>query len=88
MLEHWRLGMPRYHIYSLADDDHIAATHHADSDDDATAILVAEQLLSHTTYSSSEIWQGNKLVARIAVNAAGAASSPLANTAPPEMTRH
>ena len=57
--------MAHYHIYFLAGDDHIAAAHHTDSDDDATAVLVAEQLLSHTTYLSSEVWQGNKLVARL-----------------------
>ena len=63
--------MAHYRIYFLADDGHIKVAHAVDSDDDAAAILVAEQLLSHTTYLSSEVWQGNKLAARIALNSVG-----------------
>jgi hypothetical protein len=80
--------MAHYHIYFLADDHHIAFTHDIDSDDDAAALLVAEQLLSHTRYLSNEVWQSNKLVARIALNGAGVASSPPTNKAPPETARH
>ena len=76
--------MTRYQIYFLARDDHVAASHDTDSDDDAAAIAIAEQLLSHTSYLSGEVWQGNKLVARIAPNG----SAPPASTVSPEMTRH
>jgi hypothetical protein len=82
--------LAHYRIYLLGEDAHIKVAHDADSDDDAAAVLVAEELLSHTTYLSSEVWQGNKLVARIAVNGvgAGAASSPPANKVSPEIARH
>jgi hypothetical protein len=70
-----------YRICFLGEDDHIHVAHDVDSNDDAAAILVAEELLGRTSYRSSEIWQGNKLVARIALNGAGSANSP-----PPEHT--
>jgi hypothetical protein len=35
-----------YQIYFLAGDDHVAASHDTDSDNDAAAISIAEQLLS------------------------------------------
>jgi hypothetical protein len=73
-----------YQIYFLAGDDHVAASHDTDSDDAAAAISIAEQLLSHSPYLSGEVWQGNKLVARIALNG----SAPPANAVSPEMTRH
>ena len=71
--------MAHYRIYFFADDGHIKVAHDTDSDDDAAAVLVAEQLLSHTTYLSSEVWRGSKLVARITVNGVGAAGKPPAN---------
>jgi hypothetical protein len=72
--------MARYHIYFLADDDRIAFTHDIDSDDDAAALLVAEQLLGHTTYLSSEVWHDQRLVARTALNPAVSADPPINKT--------
>ena len=68
--------MAHYRIYFLGQDDHTKSPHDVDSDDDAAAVLVAEELLRHSVYLSAEVWHGNKLVARIALNPAEAATAP------------
>ena len=68
--------MAHYRIYFLGEDAHIKVAHDVDSDDDAAALLVAEELLGRTSYRSSEIWRGNKLIARIELNHAGSSVGP------------
>jgi hypothetical protein len=68
--------MAHYRIYFLGQDDHIEVPHDVDSDDDAAALLIAEDLLCHSAYLSAEVWHGNKIVARIALNPAEAANAP------------
>jgi len=79
--------LAHYRIYFLGDDAHIKVAHDADSGDDAAAVLIAEELLSRTSYRSSEVWHGDKLVARIALNHAGSADSPSSKQTSPEITR-
>ena len=73
--------MAHYRIYFLGEDAHIKVAHDVDSHDDAAALLVAEELLSRTSYRSGEVWFGDKLIARIALNHAASAGPP-----PPEHT--
>lgn len=79
--------MAHYRIYFLGEDVHIKVAHDVDSNDDAAALLFAEELLGRTSYRSSEIWHGNKLVARIEFNHAGPANSPPSKQTSPETAR-
>jgi len=79
--------LAHYRIYFLGEDAHIKVAHDADSGDDAAAVLVAEELLSRTSYRSSEVWHGDKLVARIALNHAGSEDPPSPKQRSPEITR-
>jgi hypothetical protein len=83
----WIRPLAHYRIYFLGEDAHIKVAHDVDSNDDAAALLVAEELLSRTSYRSSEVWHGNKLVARIALNHAEGEGLPSHRHISPETAR-
>lgn len=78
--------MAHYRIYFLGEDAHIKVAHDVDSNDDAAALLVAEELLSRTSYRSGEVWRGDKLIARIALNHAESSADPPPHKHTPPVT--
>jgi hypothetical protein len=61
--------MAHYRAYFMR-GDHIAAAEDVDAEDDAAALLAADQLLTGSRFASIEIWQEKRLVGRLSMNVA------------------
>ncbi len=59
--------MPHYRAYFMS-GDHIVAPEDIEAADDAEAMLKASELLSSSTKSRIEVWQGKRIIGALRAN--------------------
>ena len=54
----------QYRCYFTDENDRIKAVEQLECEDDAAALMKAEQVLTASAYNTAELWQGSRLVGK------------------------